>query len=158
MCGCSSVPRTFDAGFDVGEFLDGAQVDARIVDRAAGEDQPAALDVELAPIGGVLALGHRQFPGRAREGIVAAADGDAAGESAGEPGGVDGHAIAQAQRDVAHRLQALGRIFLFAADDHFIGRGARRAGEVLGLDPGVRHRDLAGHFDPAPLDVELQIG
>src|SRR4029077_3694574 len=109
-----------DAGRYVWQFLDGPRLDARIIDRAAGEDQPAVLDVEFARIGGVLALGHRQLPGGARNGIVAAADGDAAGEPAGEPRGVDVHVLAEAERDGAHHLQALGRILFLAADDHFI--------------------------------------
>jgi hypothetical protein len=43
--------------------LDGADVDARVLDDAAIEDEAAALDVELAAVGGVLAILDRKLAG-----------------------------------------------------------------------------------------------
>ena len=103
----SRVPRTLTPAVMSGNSLTARHVDARVIDRAAGEDQPAALDVELAGVGGVLALGHRQLTGAARDRIVAVAHGDAAGEAAGEPHGIEVTLVAEHQGDVAHNLEAL---------------------------------------------------
>src|SRR6059058_5335270 len=147
-----------DARGDVGELLDGAYVDPRVIDRTAGEDEAPELDVELAPVGGVLALGHRELAGAAGDGVVAALDGEAAGEPAGEARGIDVHLVTEDERDGAHRFEALGGIFHFAADDHLIGRGAHGVGQVPRLDLRERHGHLPAHLDAAPGDAEVEIG
>ena len=50
------------AGLHVREFLGGADVDARIVERAPGEDQPPALDVETAAERRILAFDDAELP------------------------------------------------------------------------------------------------
>src|SRR5207245_9933044 len=108
--------------------LDGAHVDPRVIDRTAGEDEAPALNVELAPVGGVLALGHRELAGAAGDGVVAALDGEAAGEPAGRARGIDVRLVPEGEGAGAHRFEALGGIFYFAADDHRLRRGARGLG------------------------------
>ena len=97
-----------DARGDVGKFLDRAQVETRIPHEPVAEQQSAALDVEIAAVGQVLAFLDLELAAAAADAGVVGRDADAAAEAAGEAGRVDGHALAELQRDVAVDLDLGG--------------------------------------------------
>ena len=98
-----------DSRGHVRKHLDGAHIDAGIVDDAAVEDEPAALDVELAAVGRVLAVLDRELAGAAGDGVVSA---PMAMLPVRRPSarGVDAHVVAEGECDVARHLEALGRM------------------------------------------------
>src|SRR5579872_2421185 len=147
-----------DARGYVGKLLDRTNIDAGIADRAAGEDQPPALDIELARIGGVLALFDGQLARGARDWLIATAHSDVAREAARQAGRVDADMITQSQRDGARHLEALRWIRLLLTDDHFVIGRADGSGEILRDDLGVGDVDRSGHVDLATIDAELQFG
>ena len=108
-----------------------------MADRPAGEDQAAALDIELARIRRVFSLLDIELARGGRGLIVTAAHGDVARQAAGQSRRVDIDMVFQAQRDGARHLKSLRRVGLLLPDDHFVRRGADGAGQVGGDDLGV---------------------
>src|SRR5205823_6048825 len=108
------------AGGYIGKHLDCADINARVADGATREDQPAALNVEFACVGGVFALLDVELAGCAGDLVVATSHRNVAGQSPGGAGSIDTHTVGQAQSDRADDFEALQRVCLLLADDHLV--------------------------------------
>ena len=144
------------AGGDVREFLLRAQVDARVVDGAIVEDEPAVLDVqpptqrhELAFDDIEFALAAGDLPSSVRTVMLPPS-------LAVEAEGVDVHLVAQHQLEVAGHDPALHRVDGRRADQHLVAGGQHGIGQVGGRQPRVGNEHFAGGLDAPAGEPEIK--
>ena len=152
-------PARDDADLVAGQLARGAQVHARVRHRPAGEEQAAALDLELAAVGVVLAFLHLEFPGPDRALVRLHARADGARDRRGEPESLHRDLVPEREAHVARDFETLavvaGRL---RPHDALVGGHEHGARRVCRPDARLGNRDFARDVDAAIVQLEPEVG